>query len=399
MNSVERSRMRPLDLVPTAALGVRARPWRSALSALGIAVGVAAIVAVLGITQSSKAQLLAQIDRLGTNLLVVANGHSVQDNEVELPPNAAARIGRVDGVRAVAPTAELAGRYVYRTDRIPAAANGGLSVRAADSRLMSTLDGTTGSGRFLDDALGAYPTTVLGAQAAATLGIATLDRPTRVWLGGHWFTVVGVLRPLPLAPEIDRSALVGFPVAADLFGYDGRPSRIYLRTLVPRVGAVHDVLAATVAPGDPSAVAVSRPSDALTIRATAAGALDSLLLGLGAVALLVGAIGIANVMVIAVLERRAEIGLRRAVGAARIHVAGQFIAESLALAAAGAVGGLAGGAVVTVAVAEGHGWPVLLPVQAPLVGALAAVVVGVLAGVYPAVRAARLAPTDALRAG
>jgi putative ABC transport system permease protein len=393
---MSRSRLRPADLVPTALLGLRARPWRSVLSALGIAIGVAAIVAVLGITRSSQAQLLAQIDRLGTNLLVVANGHSVEDDEIELPATAAARIGRLDGVQAVAPTAELPGRYVYRTDRIPAAHSGGLSVRAVDARLVSTLEGQLAGGRFLDDATGNFPSTVLGARAASQLGARTGDR---IWLGGHWFTVVGVLGPLPLAPEIDRSALIGFGVAGQLFGYDGRPSRVYLRTAVSAVDTVHDRVAATAQPADPSEVAVSRPSDALTIRAAAAGTLGALLLGLGAVALLVGAIGIGNVMVIAVLERRVEIGLRRSIGATRGHVAAQFLAESLVLSAIGAVAGVLAGAGVTFVVAASRGWAPEIPAQAPVLAATAALAIGVLAGVYPAMRAARLAPTDALRAG
>jgi putative ABC transport system permease protein len=391
-----RSRLRVRDLGPTATAGLRSRPLRAALSALGIAIGVASIVTVLGITRSSQAQLLAQIDRLGTNLLVVANGHSFGGDEVELPATATGAIGRIDGVRSVAPTAELPARYVYRTDRIPAARIGGLAVRAADPRLLPTLDASLARGRV---ELGDFPTTVLGAQAAAQLGISHLDRPTRVWLGGHWFTVVGILRPLPLAPEIDRSALIGFPVAGQLFGYDGRPSRIYVRSDVDRVNQVHDLLGASADPARPDEVAVSRPSDALTVRAAAAGTLNGLFLGLGAVALLVGAVGIANVMVIAVLERRTEIGLRRALGAARVHVALQFLAESVVLAAFGAVGGLAAGAAVTVEVAREHAWPAQLPGLAPMLGFVAALGIGTLAGLYPALRAARLSPTDALRAG
>jgi putative ABC transport system permease protein len=368
---------------------------RAALSALGIAIGVASIVAVLGITRSSQAELLAQIDRLGTNLLVVANGHNFNGAEVELPASAAARIGRVDGVRSVAPTAELPGVYVYRSDRIPPARIGGLAVRAADARLLSTVDGVVVRGRYLVDD---FPTTVLGAQAASQLGISRLDRPTRVWLGGHWYTVVGILAPLPLAPEIDRSALIGFAVAARHFGYDGRPSRVYVRSDIDRVNVVADLLGPSADPAAPDEVAVSRPSDALTVRAAAAGTLNGLFLGLGAVALLVGAVGIGNVMVIAVLERRTEIGLRRALGAARVHVAAQFLTEAVVLSSLGAVGGLAVGAAVTVAVARSHAWPAVLPGQAPVLGLLAALAIGTVAGLYPAVRAARLSPTDALRA-
>jgi putative ABC transport system permease protein len=391
-----RSRLRIRDLGPTASTGLRARPLRAALSALGIAIGVASIVAVLGITRSSQAQLLAQIDRLGTNLLVVANGHSVNGTEVELPASATGGIGRVPGVRSVAPTAELTGVYVYRSDRIPPARVGGLAVRAADARLLSTLDGVVVRGRFLDTALGDFPAVVLGAQAAGQLGVDRVG--TRIWLGGHWCTVVGILGTLPLAPEVDRSALVGFPVAARLFGYDGRPSRIYVRADVDRVVPVFGLLGRSADPARPDEVAVSRPSDALTVRAAAAGTLNGLLLGLGAVALLVGAVGIANVMVMSVLERRTEIGLRRALGAARLHVALQFLTEAVVLASLGALGGLTAGALVTVEVARERGWPAVLPGQVPALGLLAALAVGTLAGLYPATRAARLSPTDALRA-
>jgi putative ABC transport system permease protein len=375
------------------------RPLRALLSALGIAIGVASIVAVLGITRSSQAQLLAEIDRLGTNLLVVEYGHNINGAEVPLPGSATASIGRLDGVRSVAPSAELTGIHVYRNDQIPAPHIGGLAVRAADARLLDTLDGTVVSGRFLDAALGDFPVTVLGAQAALQLGIERLDRPTRVWLGGHWFTVAGILAPLALAPEIDRSALIGFTVARQLFGRDGKPSRIYVRTDIDRVTSVYERLGASANPVASNEVAVGRPSDALTIRAAAEGTLNGLFLGLGAVALLVGAIGIANVMVIGVLERRTEIGLRRALGAARVHVAAQFLAEATILAAIGAAGGLIVGAAITAGVAREHGWPLVLPGKAPLLALGATLVIGTLAGLYPAVRAARLAPTDALRAG
>jgi putative ABC transport system permease protein len=395
----DRSHLRTADLPALAAIGLRTRPIRTALSALGIAIGVAATVAVLGLARSSQAELLAQIDRLGTNVLVVSSGSTLDGAETELPADAVARIGRVDGVDRVTPTAELPGVHVYRNDHVLPQQTGGMAVRAADASLLSTLDGSVRSGRFLDSAVGSYPSTVLGGTAATILGITDLDRPTLVWLGGRWFTVIGILDPLPLATEIDRSALVGFGVAADLFGYDRRPSRIYLRTAVDRVVPVHDLLAATVNPPHPEHVAVSRPSDVLTARAAAVSTLGALFLGLGAVALLVGAIGIANTMVISVLERRTEIGLRRALGARRSHVAAQFLGESLLLAAIGALGGLLVGTALTAALAATRGWVIQIPAEAPLIGLGSAVVTGALAGLYPALRAARLSPTDALRAG
>jgi len=381
-----------------ALLGLRGRPVRTVLSAAGVALGVATMVAVLGISSSSRAQLVAEIDALGTNLLTVTPNSLFQGQAAALPPQAPAMVRRIGPVQSAAAVGDVGTDVnVYRNNRISSANTNGIAVYAAQTTLLETLQGRLTEGSFLNRATAHFPTVVLGASTAVALGVDHADGSVQVWLGHRWFSVVGVLAPLRLAPELDRSALVGFPVAQRLLGATGEPIQIYVRTDPTSVDAVQGVLAATADPAAPQDVSVANPSDALIARADASTTFQSLFLALGAVALAVGGIGIANVMVIGVLERRSEIGLRRAIGARRVHVGVQFVAESILLAALGGTAGAIVGGFATTLYAAARDWSAVVP--APALGAAvgAALAVGAIAGLYPAVRAARLSPSQALR--
>ncbi len=392
------ARLRPADLAALASIGLRTRKLRAALSALGIAIGVAAIVAVLGLAASAQAALLAEIARLGTNLLTVSNGQTFSGATAELPDAAPGMIARLPGVTAVQDTGTVSGASVYKSPLIPAIETNALSVDAATLDLPTVAGTSLAQGRFLNAATAREPVAVLGASTAQLLGIDRIRPGMRIWAGGQWFYLTGILNPARYAPEIDSAVLVGFPAAAKYLHFDGHLTQIYVRTTDTEAAttAVHNLLGAQADPEDPSQVNVSQPSDALTARADAKGALDTLFLGLGAVALLVGAIGVANIMIISVLERRQEIGLRRALGATRGQIRAQFLAEAILLSLAGGAAGVIAGTAVTTGYAHAKGWAVVIPPGAWAGSLAAAVIIGALAGLLPAIRAARLSPTQAL---
>jgi putative ABC transport system permease protein len=390
------ARLRPSDVARVGAAGLRARPLRVVLSALGIAIGIAAMISVVGIATSSRENLNRELARLGTNLLRVAPGQSIFGDASYLPDEAIPMIGRIGPVTSVSATGVVRNAHVYRNDRIPAGQTGSIAVLAARTDVLGTVGGSVASGQWLNAASAQYPAVVLGSKAASRLGIGSASDGVQVWLGSRWFTVIGVLAPIPLTPELDTAALIGWPVAAKQLAFDGHPTTIYTRTRDDAVEAVRSVLAATANPEHPNEVQVSRPSDALAARQAADVTLSGLLLGLGAVALLVGGVGVANTMVISVLERRAEIGLRRSLGATRGQIRLQFLVESLLLAALGGVGGVLLGIGVTAAYASYQRWPFVVPAWASFGGVAATVVIGAFAGLYPAWQAARLSPTEAL---
>ena len=395
-SELEPGRLRFSDLARVASVGLRTRRVRAALSALGIAIGVAAIVAVLGLSASSLAGLLNEIDKLGTNLLTVTNGQTLFGQTAELPLAAPGMISRIGPVTEVEETGSTSVN-VYRSPLIPVVNTNALSVQAASLGLPATVGATVAAGSFLNAATAREQVAVLGAAAAQRLGIDRLYPGERVWLGGQWFYLAGILASAPLAPEIDDSVLVGFPAAERYLGFDGHPTTVYVRSVTSQVAAVQSVLAATANPESPDEVDVSQPSAALTARAEAQSALNSLVLGLGAVSLLVGAVGVGNIMLIGVLERRSEIGLRRSLGATKGQIRTQFLSEAILLARLGGAVGVAAGALATAIYATAKSWTVVIPATAWAGGLAAAMLIGAIAGLLPAIRAARMSPTEALR--
>jgi putative ABC transport system permease protein len=393
---LSRRRLPLSDLIRLSTVGLRTRKLRAGLSAVGIAIGVAAIVAVLGLSASSQAGLLNEINQLGTNLLTVSNGQNVTGGTAELPTTAPAMISRISGVQQVQTTGTVSGANAYRNPYIPPVNTNALTVQAASLDLLPVVATSVAQGHFLNAATAQEPVAVLGTAAAQRLGIDHVYPGERIWVGGQWLYVAGILRPAVLVSAIDSSVLIGYPAAEKYLGFDGHPSTIYVRAQNERITAVDNLLGATANPENPSGVGVSQPSDVLVAQAEAKSALNGLFLGLGAVALLVGAVGIANIMIISVLERRSEIGLRRALGATKRHIRTQFLSEAVFLGLLGGVGGVALGAASTAAYAHSKHWAVVIPAEAWAGGIAASLIIGAVAGVLPALRAARLSPTQAL---
>jgi putative ABC transport system permease protein len=391
-------RLSPRDVLRLAGYGLRARPLRVVLSALGIAIGIAAMVAVVGTSISSRAKLDRLLDSLGTNLLTVAPGRTLFGENATLPERSVAMIGRIGSVQSVTAIGQLPDAKVYRTNKIPAPQSGGIGTYAARADLLHTVGASVASGTWLNAATARYPAVVLGATTAEHLGIGAAGRDLQIWLGGRWFTVVGILNPVPLAPELDLGAMIGWPGARRYLGVDADITTLYTRTDPDAVETVRGLLARTGNPARPNEVDVSRPSDALAAEAAADKTFTGLLLGLGAVALLVGGIGVANTMVISVLERRAEIGLRRSLGATGEHIRIQFLTESLLLSVLGGGAGILLGTGVTAVYATLQDWPTVVPVWVAAGAITATLIIGALAGLYPAIRAARVAPAEALAA-
>ena len=390
------SQLGVVDTFRVGSSGLRTRKLRSALSALGITIGIAALVGVLGLSSSGNADLIRELDALGTNLLTVEAGQGFRQQSGELPKESAKMVSRINPVYAVSTVSRISGG-VFRNDMINDGRTRGITIMATDLNLLDTQRGHISNGEFLTKVTSNFPMVVLGSVAAERLGISTVSGKQRLWMKEKWFTVIGILEPLPLAADLDRSALIGYPAAKQFLSHDGVPEVIYVRAYPEHVLDVRSGLSATVNPERPEEVQVSRASDVLEARAAASSTFTNLFIGLGAVALLVGGIGVANVMVIAVMERRNEIGLRRALGATKFHIGSQFLTESLLLSGLGGICGIFVGILITAIYSYSRDWSLVIPIYT-VIGAMAAsLIIGGIAGFYPSIRAANMSPTEALR--
>ncbi len=396
---VPRSRLSLRDLLRTAWLGLASRPQRTALASLGVAIGIASLTALTGAAASNQAQLLADLDRMGADLAVVAPAPGPEDTPVPLPGTAPETIRRVDGIADVG-VFETAPEdiHVYRTDLVPEAETNGLRVAVARPDVLRAIEGELASGRWFDDATRGLPVTVLGHTAAERLG--GTEPGDRVWIGGQWYGVLGVLGSAGLATDIDTAAILGDHWVRDAFEGTsiGDISAVYVRAEPGQLSRVTALLASAASPGS-AFVSVTTLTDLADARTTADDSLRALGVALAGIALLVGAVGIANTMVVTVLERRGEIGLRRSLGARPVHVAAQFLTEAAALALVGGLAGLALGAGAATALALVTGQPVAIPVGTTAASPVLAALVGAAAGLFPALRAARLSPVVALSSG
>ena len=391
-----KQRLKIKDLFFVALYGVRARRGRAALTSIGIGIGIAAIVAVTGISASGRADLLATLESLGTNLIKASPQAGFFGTQEKLPDGVVGMVERIGPVEEVTSTTQT-DLIVRRSDFIAEFEGGGISTIVTSPELLKVVGGNLIEGRFIQDGLSNIPVTVLGSVTASRLGINTLETPTKILIGNEWFGVVGILDELKIHPDLDRSVFIGYGVAKTLFDIDKEPTTIYVRANPTYIEDVVEVIAPSMNPENPDQVQVSRPSDALEAQEAADAAFTNLLLGLGSVALLVGGVAIANVMVMSVLERRMEIGVRRSIGATRKEIRYQFLLESIVLSGIGGLVGVVLGTGVTLGYTNYTDIVFSIPVSQVLGAILLALLIGAISGVYPAIKASKIQPAEAVR--
>jgi len=394
---MKRKKLRTRDLFFVALYGVRARKGRATLTSIGIGIGIAAIVAVSGISASGRADLLSTLESLGTNLVKASPQAGFFGTQEDLPKGVLGMVERIGPVEEVTSTTQT-DLLVRRSNFISEFEGGGISTIITSAELLDVIGGNLVEGRFITPGLSNIPVTVLGSVTAERLGITNLSTPTKILIDNEWFGVIGVLEELKIHPDLDRSVFIGYGVAKTLFDIDEEPTTIYLRANPTFIEDVVEVLVApSMNPENPDQVEVTRPSDALEAQQAAEEAFTNLLLGLGSVALLVGGVAIANVMVMSVLERRMEIGVRRSIGATRREIRYQFLLESIVLSGIGGLVGVGLGTFITLAYTNYTDIVFSIPIWQILGAVFLALLIGAISGVYPAIKASKIQPAEAVR--
>ncbi len=393
---MNKNKLRTRDLFFVAVYGVKARKGRAALTSIGIGIGIAAIVAVSGIAASGSADLLSTLESLGTNLVKASPQAGFFGTQEELPEGVIGMVERIGPVEEVTSTTQT-DLLVRRSNFISEFEGGGISTIVTSSELLNVIGGNLSEGRFIKDGLADLPVTVLGNVTAKRLGITNLSKPTKILIDDEWFGVIGIVEELKIHPDLDRSVFIGYGAAKKLFDIDKEPTTIYLRANPTFIEDVVEVIAPSMNPENPDQVEVSRPSDALEAQQAVEASFTNLLLGLGSVALLVGGVAIANVMVMSVLERRMEIGVRRSIGATRREIRYQFLLESILLSGIGGLVGVVLGSLITLAYTNYTNIVFSIPVWQIFGAVLLALLIGAISGVYPAIKASKIQPAEAVR--
>jgi ABC-type antimicrobial peptide transport system permease subunit len=397
-----RSRLRAADLVAEAIAGVTARPARTFLTAAGVLLGVGAMVATLGLSQSAGNRIVGRFDALAATQVIAeplpVGGFGSGQATIRLPWDGEKDLQRLNGVVAAGAYGAVSGASDVRSSEVSPSRQ--VPVMAVTPGLLEAIRGTITSGRFLTAADSARKerVVVLGREAAEKLGITGVEHRPAVTINGDRFVVVGILGRAERESGLLDAVLVPVGTAQTRFAADG-PQKVVIETVRGAARLVASQAALALNPNEPSLVRVTAPAEPRRARGEVRSDVSSLFLVLGFVSLVVGTIGIANVTLVNVLERVGEIGLRRALGAARRHIALQFLVESGLVGFGGGVAGASLGVLTVVTVAWSRSWtPVLeawVPLSAPFLGLAA----GLLAGAYPAFRAASLQPVEALRLG